>query len=169
MIALGNCQKLWIINTLDKSAKYSFFCCSQRAVFSILADLSDVGINVSDISVAVAKIQKAPGVCSIDHRNMRDVLAALFGEERKAERVLIVIREQPPLERVADGLPALVVLVIDLSPCNIAVLIDEQDRAVFVIRDNTAGSRIIVQQPPDRVNEPGRCLETAVREQVGME
>ena len=78
---------------------------------------------------------------------------------------MIVVREQPAFERVADGFPALVVLIEDLSVVNITVLLDHQRGPVFVERELSAGGRVSVKESADRICEPCRRLVSAMREQ----
>ena len=61
---------------------------------------------------------------------MTYILTASGGQQRYLQGVLVSVGDDPPLERIADRFPTLVVLIKDMSSFNIAVFLNYQQGAL---------------------------------------
>ena len=76
--------------------------------------------------------------------------------------MLVIIRDQPALNGIADGLPTLVVLIENMASLNGCVLINNQQCTAIKRQFLTTGF-IAIQQATDGVTEPVGTLIPAMR------
>lgn len=113
------------------------------------------------------------GVCrkevvSILQRKQRNVAALMFKAFRRKEchgkGMLIIIRNKPALNSIADGFPSLVVLIINVAPLYAGMLIDHEHGS-RIERQLLPTRLVFVQQAANGIAQPVGSLIPAVRQQ----
>ena len=103
-------------------------------------------------------------VGKVQQSDMAYVQLAPPGQQRQAQGVLVVVRDEPALDGVAHRLPPLVVLIENVAALAPGVLVDHQQRPVEK-RQLAPLRLVLIQQSADGVAEPLRGLEPAVGQQ----
>ena len=113
------------------------------------------------------------GVCrkevvSILQRKQRNVAALTFKAFRRKEcygkGMLIIIRNEPALDSIADGFPSLVVLIINMASLYAGMLIDHEHGS-RIERQLLPTRLVFVQQAANGIAQPVGGLIPAVRQQ----
>ena len=113
------------------------------------------------------------GVCrkevvSILQRKQRNVAALTFEAFRRKEchgkGMLIIIRNEPAFDSIADGFPSLVVLIINVASLYAGMLIDHEHGS-RIERQLLPARLVFVQQTTKGIAQPVGCLIPTVGQQ----
>ena len=96
-------------------------------------------------------------------------MAALFafrprGQKRYGKGVLVIVRNDSSLDRVAHSLPSFIILVVDVPAFNTGMLVDHK-QSVGIKRQALATRFVPIQQPSYRITQPTGCLIPAMRQE----
>lgn len=103
------------------------------------------------------------GILQGEQRNV----AALFtlrprGQKRYGKGMLVIVRNDPPLDRVAHSLPSLIVLIVNMPAFDTGMLVDHK-QSVGIKRQTLAACFVAIQQAANGVTHPIWCLIPAMR------
>ena len=121
-------------------------------------------VKMLDLIVPGVEREEVRRVGKVQQSDMAYVQLAPPGQQRQAQGVLVVVRDEPALDGVAHRLPPLVVLIENVAALAPGVLVDHQQRPVEK-RQLAPLRLVLIQQSADGVAESLRGLEPAVGQQ----
>lgn len=116
-----------------------------------------VMVKVCFCTVAEVSDKELSAVFGVEQKDVADIRLTPAGQQCDPQCVLVIIGNQPSFQCIADSLPALVVLVENVTALHVAVFVNDQ-QGLFQMGENTAALFVVIQQPPDGVRQPGRRL-----------
>ena len=119
------------------------------------------GIEIFGGVIAGMDGEKVRRVRLIQKRNVAALhVSGLCGEKGYREGMLVVVRDQPSLDGIADSLPAFVVLIENVASFYGRMLVDHQ-HGVTVKRQFFSARLVTIQKPADGIAEPVGTLISA--------
>ena len=123
-----------------------------------------VVVEIRFCTVAEVSDKEISAVFGVEQKDVADIRLTPAGQQGDPQCVLVIIGNQPSFQCVADNLPALVVLVENVTAFHGTVFVNDQ-QGLLQMGENAAALFVVIQQPPDGVRQPGGRLVAAVGQQ----